>query len=142
LSGVALEHQASLARERNDGKAAGAAIARALARLDDLVQRTPDDAMSRTALAQAQLTAAGMAGDNGDDGAARHLAEAAVVTLAPVVAASRDRRILDPWVRTLVAAGRTAEAAAPLRVLDTMHYRHPAFIPYYDLLEGDSDHAR
>jgi len=142
LSGVALERQASLARERHDGKAASAAIGRALARLDDLVKRASNDAMSRAALAQAQLTAADVAGDDGDADAAHRLAEAAVATLAPVAAASRDRRILDPWVRALVAAGRADEAAGPLRALDAMQYRHPAFISYYEQLEGDSNHAR
>lgn len=142
LSGVALEHQAALARARRDSAAADNAIERALTRLGSLVERVPDDAMSRTALAQAQLTAAAIAGDRADTAAARRFSEASAAALAPIAGTSRDRRILDPWVRALVAAGRDDEAAAPLRALDTMQYRHPAFVAYYNQLKGESEHAR
>ncbi|MEO8670656.1 MAG: winged helix-turn-helix domain-containing protein [Tahibacter sp.] len=134
LLGLATLQRAALAaRERRVGNARRD-LDGAKGLLLPLIATRPDDALSRALAARTELLRAELA----DDAAASRMAiDAAVQLLKEVAPVSHDRRVLDPWVRALTAAGRIADAEAPLRELLAMEYRQPGFVNYYTRYLGE-----
>ena len=106
--------------------------------LQALIGKRPDDAVSRALAARVELLRADLSGEGI---AARDAVQAALRYLEDVAPLSHDRRVLDPWVRALIAAGRVADAEAPLRELQSMDYRQPGFVDYYTRYLGEKRHG-
>jgi len=52
--------------------------------------------------------------------------------LRPTASASRNVRLLDPWVRLLVLTGRTDEAAPIIERLEAIGYRNPNYLGFLE----------
>ena len=52
--------------------------------------------------------------------------------LEPLVAQSKDRMLLDPWVRALVYAGRVDRAAAAHKTLLSLGYRDVSYLRVWE----------
>ncbi|KQQ82546.1 transcriptional regulator [Xanthomonas sp. Leaf131] len=110
-----------------------------VARLDALHRANPDDLLGLSALAQAliwhgeQLAAVGQADK------ARDAWQRAVGVLGKDAGNSRDKDLLDPWIRAQVHLGQRAVVAQQLGWLYQAGYRHPEFISLYAPLFKEQD---
>ncbi|MEQ8044475.1 winged helix-turn-helix domain-containing protein [Xanthomonas hortorum] len=110
-----------------------------VARLDALHRANPDDLLGLSALAQAliwhgeQLAAAGQANN------ARDAWQRALGVLGKDAGNSRDKDLLDPWIRAQVHLGQRAVVAQQLGWLYQAGYRHPEFISLYAPLFKEQD---
>ncbi|MEG8103694.1 winged helix-turn-helix domain-containing protein, partial [Xanthomonas hortorum pv. gardneri] len=117
----------------------GAEMDALIARLDALHRANPDDLLGLSALAQAliwhgeQLAAAGQADT------ARDAWQRALGVLGKDAGNSRDKDLLDPWIRAQVHLGQRAVVAQQLGWLYQAGYRHPEFISLYAPLFKEQD---
>ncbi|CAD0299177.1 winged helix-turn-helix domain-containing protein [Xanthomonas hortorum pv. cynarae] len=117
----------------------GAEMDALIARLDALHRANPDDLLGLSALAQAliwhgeQLAAAGQADT------ARDAWQRALSVLGKDAGNSRDKDLLDPWIRAQVHLGQRAVVAQQLGWLYQAGYRHPEFISLYAPLFKEQD---
>lgn len=129
LYGLALMQRGALAARSRQVERARRAYAAANEYFEALLRARDDDALSRALAARTRLLEATVAADRT---AAQRAVAAAVATLDPVAPRSHDRRVLDPWVRALVAADRVEDAQPALHQLKAIGYRQPGFVDYYD----------
>ncbi|WDM75665.1 winged helix-turn-helix domain-containing protein [Xanthomonas cucurbitae] len=112
-----------------------------VARLEALHRANPADTLGASTLAQAliwqgeRLAAAGRTED------ARQAWQHAVGVLGKDVANSRDKDLLDPWIRAQIHLGQRAAVAQQLGWLYRAGYRHPQFISLYAPLFKKQDRS-
>lgn len=129
LYGLALMQSGALAARERHIERARRSYAAANEHFEALLRVHDDDALGRAFAARTHLLDAEVAVDAE---AARRANVAAVAILEPVAPRSRDRRVLDPWVRALVATGRVEEAQPALSQLQKTGYRQAEIVSYYD----------
>ncbi len=129
LYGLALLQRGALAARARQVERARRAYAAASEHVEALLRAHDDDALSRALAARTHLQEASVAVDGW---AEQRAIAAAVAALEPVATQSRDRRVLDPWARSLIAAGRVREAQSVLLRLRSVGYRQPGIVDYYD----------
>lgn len=124
-----------LVRLRMDQVAASppqAAIDRLVADLDALHRQTPDDPPILSMLARSLVWRGERYQRAGDDARARADWNRVRDLLAKRVADSRDRNLLEAWVRTQVHLGARAQASTQIAWLQRAGYRHPGFVAFYE----------
>lgn len=111
----------------------------ALATLEAMHVERSDDMQVSAALAYTLTWRGDELHTAGDGAAAREHWLRARALLAEAAATSRDRSLLDSWVRVHHRLGEQVNAAAALRWLQAAGYNHPGFIEFYQPAEnGDS----
>ena len=109
-----------------------AAIDRLVADLDRLRARSPDDPPILSMLARALVWRGERHQHDGDMARARADWTRVRDLLAGRVSATRDRNLLEAWVRTQVHLGARAQAAPQIAWLQRAGYRHPGFVAFYE----------
>lgn len=129
LYGSALMQRGALAARDRRIERARRSYAAANEHFEALLRVHDDDALARAFAARTHLLDAEVA-VNAE--AARRANVAALAVLESVAPRSQDRRVLDPWVRALVATGRVEEARSVLLQLKKTGYRQAGIVGYYD----------
>lgn len=129
LYGSALMQRGALAARDRRVERARRSYAAANEHFEALLRVHDDDALARAFAARTHLLDAEVA-VNAE--AARRANVAAFAVLESVAPRSQDRRVLDPWVRALVATGRMEEARSVLLQLKKTGYRQAGIVGYYD----------
>lgn len=127
LQALTEQRQAGLYLRRGDLGHARRVLDSALAALAQLRRQVPDDASVREALVDGLLESAELARLEGMPGRALDACRTALTLLDPV-RDSRDWRVLAPWVRAQVCAGRTQEVSQQRAWLRQMAYRDPVYV--------------
>ncbi|KLD69932.1 nSTAND1 domain-containing NTPase [Xanthomonas pisi] len=110
-----------------------------VARLDALHQANPDDLLGLSTLAEALIWHGEQLAASGQTDNARKAWQRAISVLGNDVANSRDKELLDPWIRAQVHLGQNAAVAQQLGWLYQAGYRHPGFISLYAPLLKEQD---
>jgi serine/threonine protein kinase len=121
--------------------AAGKEIDSALRILEPLVAKNPRDIESTLALALAGNERGLISAAMGRTRDAKEAWTKAVNRLSPLAANSKDRNLLDPWVRALVYLGRIDEARRGFDRLTAIGYRERAFLELWEQVDrGPAPH--
>ncbi|WP_369941690.1 winged helix-turn-helix domain-containing protein [Xanthomonas medicagonis] len=106
--------------------------ARIVARLEALHRAMPDDLLGLSALAHARVWRGERLAAAGAQAEAREEWERVVQLLDARAAGSRDKTLLDPWIRAQVHLGQRQTVSQALAWLSLAGYRHPGFVALYD----------
>ncbi|MBD4608122.1 AAA family ATPase [Xanthomonas citri pv. citri] len=115
-----------------------ASLAAIVARLDALHQAKPADLIGVSALATALVWCGEQLDANGDHVGARAAWQRTVAVLGADIGNSRDKTLLDPWIRAQIHLGRRAAVTQQLGWLYQAGYRHPGFVSLYAPLFKES----
>ncbi|MCC4604698.1 winged helix-turn-helix domain-containing protein [Xanthomonas campestris] len=107
-----------------------------VAQLEALHRANPDDLLGVSTLAEALIWHGERLATSGRPDSARQAWQRALRVLGKDVANSRDKELLDPWIRAQVHLGRRATVAQQLGWLYQAGYRHPEFISLYTPLSN------
>ncbi|WP_184360227.1 winged helix-turn-helix domain-containing protein [Xanthomonas euroxanthea] len=110
-----------------------------VARLDALHRARPDDLLGISALSQALVWHGEQRAAAGDDDGARAAWQRAVAVLGKDIGNSRDKTLLDPWIRAQVHLGQRSAVTQQLGWLYQAGYRHPGFVSLYAPLFKEQD---
>ncbi|WP_126943593.1 winged helix-turn-helix domain-containing protein [Xanthomonas sp. BRIP62418] len=110
-----------------------------VARLDALHRARPDDLLGISALSQALVWHGEQRAAVGDDDGARAAWQRAVAVLGKDIGNSRDKTLLDPWIRAQVHLGQRSAVTQQLGWLYQAGYRHPGFVSLYAPLFKEQD---
>ncbi|PPT95516.1 winged helix-turn-helix domain-containing protein [Xanthomonas arboricola] len=102
-----------------------------VARVDALHRARPDDLSATSTLALALVWQGEQRAASGDHAGARAAWERAVTLLGKDVGNSRDKNLLDPWIRAHVHLGQRSTVTQQLGWLYQAGYRHPGFVSFY-----------
>ncbi|MCC5073958.1 winged helix-turn-helix domain-containing protein [Xanthomonas campestris] len=106
-------------------------FARIVARLETLHRAKPDEVVGISALAQALVWHGEQRAAAGDDAGARTAWQRALAVLGKDAGNSRDKNLLDPWIRAHVHLGQRTAVTQQLGWLYQAGYRHPGFVSLY-----------
>ncbi len=109
---------------------APALLGQAQATLEGLLVKAPMDRPIRVSLAENFLLRANLDALQGDQAAAERSCRAAQALLQPVMAGSRDFRLLAPWVMAHLCVREPARVATERAALATMQFRDPTYLEY------------
>ncbi|MGV7167595.1 nSTAND1 domain-containing NTPase [Xanthomonas citri] len=113
-------------------------LAAIVARLDALHRSRPADLLGVSALAHALVWYGEQLDASGDHVGARAAWQRAVAVLGADIGNSRDKTLLDPWIRAQIHLGRRAAVTQQLGWLYQAGYRHPGFVSLYAPLFKES----
>ncbi|ATS67131.1 winged helix-turn-helix domain-containing protein [Xanthomonas citri] len=113
-------------------------LAAIVARLDALHRSRPADLLGVSALAHALVWYGEQLDASGDHVGARAAWQRAVAVLGADIGNSRDKTLLDPWIRAQIHLGRRAAVTQQLGWLYQGGYRHPGFVSLYAPLFKES----
>ncbi|WP_115576170.1 nSTAND1 domain-containing NTPase [Xanthomonas campestris] len=102
-----------------------------VARLETLHRAKPDEVVGISALAQALVWHGEQRAAAGDDAGARTAWQRALAVLGKDAGNSRDKNLLDPWIRAHVHLGQRTAVTQQLGWLYQAGYRHPGFVSLY-----------
>ncbi|WDK31629.1 winged helix-turn-helix domain-containing protein [Xanthomonas campestris] len=102
-----------------------------VARLETLHRAKPDEVVGISALAQALVWHGEQRAAAGDDAGARTAWQRALAVLGKDTGNSRDKNLLDPWIRAHVHLGQRTAVTQQLGWLYQAGYRHPGFVSLY-----------
>ncbi|RFF44651.1 winged helix-turn-helix domain-containing protein [Xanthomonas campestris] len=102
-----------------------------VARLETLHRAKPDEVVGISALAQALVWHGEQRAAAGDDAGARTAWQRALAVLGKDAGDSRDKNLLDPWIRAHVHLGQRTAVTQQLGWLYQAGYRHPGFVSLY-----------
>ncbi|MCS3849018.1 DNA-binding winged helix-turn-helix (wHTH) protein [Xanthomonas campestris] len=102
-----------------------------VARLEALHRAKPDEVVGISALAQALVWHGEQRAAAGDDTGARTAWQRALAVLGKDAGNSRDKNLLDPWIRAHVHLGQRTAVTQQLGWLYQAGYRHPGFVSLY-----------
>ncbi|MEA9885228.1 winged helix-turn-helix domain-containing protein [Xanthomonas campestris pv. raphani] len=102
-----------------------------VARLESLHGAKPDEVVGISALAQALVWHGEQRAAAGDDAGARTAWQRALAVLGKDAGNSRDKNLLDPWIRAHVHLGQRTAVTQQLGWLYQAGYRHPGFVSLY-----------
>ncbi|MEC5197478.1 DNA-binding winged helix-turn-helix (wHTH) protein [Xanthomonas campestris] len=102
-----------------------------VARLETLHRAKPDEVVGISALAQALVWHGEQCAAAGDDAGARTAWQRALAVLGKDAGNSRDKNLLDPWIRAHVHLGQRTAVTQQLGWLYQAGYRHPGFVSLY-----------
>lgn len=102
-----------------------------VARLETLHRAKPDEVVGISALAQALVWHGEQRAAAGDDAGARTAWLRALAVLGKDAGNSRDKNLLDPWIRAHVHLGQRTAVTQQLGWLYQAGYRHPGFVSLY-----------
>ncbi|MEA9562442.1 winged helix-turn-helix domain-containing protein [Xanthomonas campestris] len=102
-----------------------------VARLETLHGAKPDEVVGISALAQALVWHGEQRAAAGDDAGARTAWQRALAVLGKDAGNSRDKNLLDPWIRAHVHLGQRTAVTQQLGWLYQAGYRHPGFVSLY-----------
>ncbi|MBB4133292.1 winged helix-turn-helix domain-containing protein [Xanthomonas sp. 3075] len=122
---------------RNPVAAGG--LAPILARLETLHRARPDELIGISALAQALVWHGEQRAAVGDAAGARAAWQRAVTLMGHDIGSSRDKNLLDPWIRAQVHLGQRPVVTQQLGWLYQAGYRHPGFVSLYAPLFKEQD---
>ncbi|UQQ15932.1 winged helix-turn-helix domain-containing protein [Xanthomonas arboricola] len=114
-------------------------LAPIVAQLDALHRARPDDLLGLAALAQALVWQGEQQAAAGDAAGARAAWQRAVAVLGKDIGNSRDKNLLDPWIRAQVHLGQRSAVTQQLGWLYHAGYRHPGFVSLYAPLFKEQD---
>ncbi|CAD0299295.1 winged helix-turn-helix domain-containing protein [Xanthomonas hortorum] len=114
-------------------------LAPIVAQLDALHRARPDDLLGLSALAQALVWHGEQQAAAGNGAGARAAWQRAVAVLGKDIANSRDKNLLDPWIRAQVHLGQRSAVTQQLGWLYHAGYRHPGFVSLYAPLFKEQD---
>lgn len=117
----------ALTKLERDGEARRVVV-QAVAWLDSLREKGPEDRDASRWLAKALLVQGGIDRRRGEDREALVAWERARRILAPFAQGSSDVEILDPWASVLLVLDRRDEAHPVLAALAASGYRHPELL--------------
>lgn len=106
----------------------GAVRDRAIEDLRRLAAQAPDDAASTVPLASALIDRGQQRAREGKGEDARADWQQAVALLSPSIAQSRDKMLLDPWLRAHILLGQRESVEERITWLGSVGYRHPDFV--------------
>lgn len=104
---------------------------RIVARLEALHRAMPDDLLGLSALAHARVWRGERLAAAGAQAQARGEWQRVVQLLGAHIDGSRDKTLLDPWIRAQVHLGQRQTVSQPLGWLYRAGYRHPGFVALY-----------
>ncbi|MBO9879194.1 winged helix-turn-helix domain-containing protein [Xanthomonas sp. D-99] len=113
-------------------------LAAIVARLDALHRSRPADLLGVSALAHALVWYGEQLDASGDHVGAHAAWQRAVAVLGADIGNSRDKTLLDPWIRAQIHLGRRAAVTQQLGWLYQAGYRHPGFVSLYAPLFKES----
>ncbi|MBO9741115.1 winged helix-turn-helix domain-containing protein [Xanthomonas axonopodis pv. begoniae] len=113
-------------------------LAAIVARLDALHRSRPADLLGVSALAHALVWYGEQLDASGDHVGARAAWQRTVAVLGADIGNSRDKTLLDPWIRAQIHLGRRAAVTQQLGWLYQAGYRHPGFVSLYAPLFKES----
>lgn len=128
---VTKQRQVALYLRQRDQLRARQLLSATIVSLEALRALAPGDALLRDALVDALLLQADRERTEGAPRRARATCLTARALLAPA-AGSLDYRVLAPWVRVHVCAGKASEVLQQRTLLWQMAYRDPAFMRYIE----------
>ncbi|WP_407465819.1 winged helix-turn-helix domain-containing protein [Xanthomonas campestris] len=102
-----------------------------VARLETLHRAKPDEVVGISALAKALVWHGEQRAAAGDDAGARTAWQRALAVLGKDAGNSRDKNLLDPWIRAHVHLGQRTAVTQQLGWLYQAGYRHPGFVSLY-----------
>lgn len=102
-----------------------------VARLETLHRAKPDELVGISALAQALVWHGEQRAAAGDDAGAHTAWQRALAVLGKDAGNSRDKNLLDPWIRAHVHLGQRTAVTQQLGWLYQAGYRHPGFVSLY-----------
>ncbi|MCW2003561.1 DNA-binding winged helix-turn-helix (wHTH) protein [Xanthomonas arboricola] len=102
-----------------------------VARLETLHGAKPDEVVGISALAQALVWHGEQRAAAGDDTGACTAWQRALAVLGKDAGNSRDKNLLDPWIRAHVHLGQRTAVTQQLGWLYQAGYRHPGFVSLY-----------
>ncbi|MCC5053213.1 winged helix-turn-helix domain-containing protein [Xanthomonas campestris pv. campestris] len=102
-----------------------------VARLETLHRAKPDEVVGISALAQALVWHGEQRAAASDDTGARTAWQRALAVLGKDAGNSRDKNLLDPWIRAHVHLGQRTAVTQQLGWLYQAGYRHPGFVSLY-----------
>ncbi|MEB1349618.1 winged helix-turn-helix domain-containing protein [Xanthomonas campestris pv. campestris] len=102
-----------------------------VARLETLHRAKPDEVVGISALAQALVWHGEQRAAAGDDAGARTAWQRALAVLGKDAGNSRDKNLLDPWIRAHMHLGQRTAVTQQLGWLYQAGYRHPGFVSLY-----------
>lgn len=114
-------------------------LAPIVAQLDAMHRARPDDLLGLAALAQALVWQGEHQAAAGDAAGARAAWQRAVAVLGKDIGNSRDKNLLDPWIRAQVHLGQRSAVTQQLGWLYHAGYRHPGFVSLYAPLFKEQD---
>lgn len=144
LQAVIEQKQAEHYLRQRDPVRAERLLGGAVAALRQLRDQVPDDARVREALVESYLQQAGLARARGVPQRALEACNAALSLLTPAQD-SKDWRVVAPWVRAHVCAGRTDEVSQQRALLWKMAYRDPVYVHQVEKrfpIKGEQDVQR
>ncbi|WP_372382680.1 winged helix-turn-helix domain-containing protein [Xanthomonas sp. NCPPB 1068] len=104
---------------------------RIVARVDALHHAKPDDLSAISTLALALVWQGEHRAATGDHEGARAAWQRVVTLLGKDAGNSRDKNLLDPWIRAHVHLGQRSAVTQQLGWLYQAGYRHPGFVSFY-----------
>ncbi|MEA9589697.1 winged helix-turn-helix domain-containing protein [Xanthomonas sp. WHRI 10064A] len=110
-----------------------------VARVDALHRAKPDDLSAISTLALALVWQGEQRAAAGDDNGARAAWQRAVTLFGKDIGNSRDKNLLDPWIRAQVHLGQRTAVTQQLGWLYQAGYRHPGFVSFYAPLLKEQD---
>ncbi|UXA51391.1 winged helix-turn-helix domain-containing protein [Xanthomonas prunicola] len=113
-------------------------LAAIVTRLDGLHQARPADLLGVSALAHALVWYGEQLDASGDHVGARAAWQRAVAVVGTDIGASRDKTLLDPWIRAQIHLGQRSAVTQQLGWLYQAGYRHPGFVSLYAPLFKES----
>ncbi|MBO9749148.1 winged helix-turn-helix domain-containing protein [Xanthomonas phaseoli pv. dieffenbachiae] len=113
-------------------------LAAIVARLDASHRSRPADLLGVSALAHALVWYGEQLDASGDHVGAHAAWQRAVAVLGADIGNSRDKTLLDPWIRAQIHLGRRAAVTQQLGWLYQAGYRHPGFVSLYAPLFKES----
>ncbi|MCL1531929.1 winged helix-turn-helix domain-containing protein [Xanthomonas nasturtii] len=106
-------------------------LATIVARLDALHRARPADLLGVSSLAHALVWYGEQLDASGDHVGARAAWQRAVAVVGVDIGNSRDKTLLDPWIRAQIHLGQRSAVSQQLGWLYQAGYRHPGFVSLY-----------